>query len=92
MAPEDPMAEIERELFGEQTNGMRAKSILDDGAVMAAATIVDLARNSMSERIRLTASQEILNRVVGPVGRDEASDTLQDFLKSIHVLAQDSKN
>lgn len=88
---EDPMAQIESELFGEATNGQRAKRILDGGAVMAAATIVDLARNGQSERIRLTASQEILNRIVGPVGKDDAQDTLQEFLQSISTLAKQSE-
>lgn len=87
MNQRDPMAEIESELFGEATNSQRARQMLDRNAVMAAATLVDLAQNGTSERTRLSASQEILNRVLGPVGKDDAQDALGDFLSGIEKLA-----
>lgn len=88
MMARDPMAEIEAELFGEATNSQRARTMLDRNAVMAAATLVDLAQNGQSERIRLSASQEILNRVLGPAGKDDQADALGDFLEGITALAK----
>jgi hypothetical protein len=85
---QDPMAQIEQELFGEATNGQKAKRILDSAAVQAAATVADLAVNGQSERIRLQASGIILDRVIGPAGKDDAQDTLQEFLESIGKLAK----
>jgi hypothetical protein len=83
----NPMDEIRRDLFGEATPGQRAKQLLEQNVVLAAANIVDLAMNSSNERIRLTANQAILDRVVGPVGRDEQQDSLVDFLQGIQALA-----
>jgi hypothetical protein len=87
MPDRDPMAEIEKELFGEQTNAQRARRVLDNSAVHAAAQLVNLATNSSNERIRLSASTEILNRVLGPAGKDDQQDSLVDFLKGIQTLA-----
>ena len=91
MTQDDPMAEIEKELFGEATNAQRAKRILDSGATQAAATLVDLAANGMSERTRLSAAGMILDRVIGPAGKDQQEDSLAEFLASIHKLAQADK-
>jgi len=88
MPTPDPMDELDRELFGESTPASRARSILTNAVPMAAATLVDLASNGTSERTRLSAADAILNRVLGPVGKDEAQDTLADFLKSIEHIAQ----
>jgi hypothetical protein len=85
---QDPMAEIESELFGEATDGQKAKRILNQAAVRAASTVADLATNGTSERIRLQASEVILNRVLGPAGKDDQADTLQEFLTSIEKLAR----
>lgn len=92
MTHDDPMAEIDRELFGEATNAQKAKRVLDSGAVQAAATLVDLAQNGMSERTRLSAAGMILDRVIGPAGKDQQEDSLADFLASIHHLAQANKS
>lgn len=90
-ALEDPMAEIERDLFGESTTKSRVNQILEAGAVEAARTLVELAGDGTSERIRLAASQQILDRVVGPAGKEENGDSLLDFMKGIQKLAQGSE-
>jgi hypothetical protein len=87
MMARDPMAEIEKDLFGEATEAQRARQLLTKNAVMAASQLVDLAQNGQSERTRLTASQEILNRVLGPIGKDDQSDSLSEFLEGITKLA-----
>ena len=80
--------EIRADLFGEMTDAQKAKKILSANASMAAAQIVDLAQNSTNERIRLTASQEILNRVVGPVGKEDTESALDEFVRSMTALSR----
>jgi hypothetical protein len=93
MAPDrDPMAEIEADLFGEATNTQKARRLLDNHVVMAAAQLVDLAQNGSSERIRLSAAESILNRVCGPAGKDDQQDSLVDFLQGIQTIANGSGN
>jgi hypothetical protein len=89
-AMENPMAEIERDLFGEGTTKSRVNRILEQGAIQAARTLVELADDGSSERIRLAASQQILDRVVGPAGKEEAGDNLLEFMEGIRHLAQAS--
>jgi hypothetical protein len=80
--------EIRADLFGEMTDAQKAKKILNANARMAAAQIVDLAQNSTNERIRLTASQEILNRVVGPVGKEDTNSALDEFVQAMTAMSQ----
>lgn len=91
-ASRDPMAEIEAELFGEATNAQRARTLLDRNVQMAAMQLIDLAANGSSERIRLSASTEILNRVLGPAGKDDQADSLMEFIEGIQKLATPPKH
>jgi hypothetical protein len=91
MAPEDPMADIERELWGEQTSAQRTKNIFDIAGPKAAAEIVDIMHNATNDNVRLRAAQEVVNRVLGPVGKEEQQDAIADFLKGIEHLAKESE-
>lgn len=82
------MEAIEAELFGEMTQKQRAQRVLDVQATMAANTLVDLAANSPNDRIRLSAAEAILNRTLGPVGKEEQQDVLDDFMKGMQALAK----
>jgi hypothetical protein len=84
------MDDIRSELFGEMSDAQRARQIINQNASMAAAQLVDLAVNGVSERTRLSASGMILDRVLGPVGKDEQQDALQDFIEGIASLARGS--
>jgi hypothetical protein len=88
---EDPMTEIERELFGEMTTKQKAQRVLDLQAGMAAQTLVELAIGSPNDRIRLSAAEAILNRTLGPVGKEEQQDVLDDFMKGMQALAKIDK-
>lgn len=88
-AMENPMAEIERDLFGEGTTKSRVNAILAAGAMNAARTLVELT-DSANERIQLAASQHLLDRVIGPAGKEEAGDNLLEFMEGIRKLATDS--
>jgi hypothetical protein len=85
----DPMAEIEKEIFGEETHAQKAKRILTTNTPFAAAQIVNLAMNGSSDRIRLEASKTILDRTLGPVGKDTQEDVLNDFLEGIQKLSKE---
>lgn len=85
------MEEINRELFGESTMKQKVNRVLEAGALEAAKTLVELATDGINERTRLSAAGMILDRVVGPVGKEETQDSLMDFMKGIEALAKGSK-
>lgn len=84
---DDAMAEFNKELYGEETPASRTKRIFDQGGPFAAAQIIDLVHNSPSDSIKLRAAQYVVDRVLGPVGKDEQQDALQEFLQGIEKLA-----
>jgi hypothetical protein len=87
---EDPMAGIEKDLFGEETSSQRTKRMFDTNGPFAAAQIIDLAANSASDSIRLRASQYVVDRVLGPTGKESQEDVLNEFLEGISKLAGQS--
>lgn len=87
----NPMDGIEKDLYGDETPAMRTKRIFDTNAPFAAAQIVDLAVNATSDSVRLRASQYVVDRVLGPVGRDDQQDALNEFLGGIERIANQGR-
>lgn len=75
--PEDLRAleestKLERTVFSEKSGADLAQSILEDAAPAAAASIVQIATKDPNSRVRLTASQYIIDRALGKSGNDPA--------------------
>lgn len=85
------MAEIERELYGDDTPAVRTKKIFENSSAMAAHTIIDLVANGANDSIRLRAASYVVDRVLGPVGKDDQQDALNEFLSGIEKLANQEK-
>ncbi len=81
------MADIERELYGEETHAVRTKRIFDTNGPFAAAQIIDLCRNGANDAVKLRAASYVVDRVLGPVGKDDQQDALNEFLAGIEKLA-----
>lgn len=76
------------DLFGDGGNpAEQTKRIFEENAPFAAAAIVDIMNNSTNDNTRLRAAQEIVARVLGPVGKEEQEDALSKFLNGIEALA-----
>jgi|tagenome__1003787_1003787.scaffolds.fasta_scaffold20707802_1 hypothetical protein len=88
-AADDVMKEIDAELFGGETPSARAKKIFEHGAPFAAAAIVNLVHNGANDSIKLRAAQEVVNRVLGPLGKDDQQDALNQFLAGIEEIANE---
>jgi len=56
---------LEKQLHPAETDGQRATRILEEGAGVAAMSIVQLSRASSNEQLRFRASAYILDRVLG---------------------------
>jgi hypothetical protein len=59
----------------------------EENAPFAAAAIIDLVHNAGNDNTRLRAAQYVVDRVLGPVGKEEQQDALADFLSGIERLA-----
>jgi hypothetical protein len=81
------MAGFEADLYGNESPTVKTKRIFDQSAPFAAAGIVDMALHGSSESVRLKASQYVVDRVLGPVGKDDSEDALDKFLSGIEKLA-----
>jgi hypothetical protein len=82
--------ELEDLFAGEgEGNKERAARIFDENAPFAAAAIVDLVHNASSETVKLRAAQHVVDRVLGPLGKEEQEDALDKFLKGMEHLAND---
>lgn len=84
------MAEKELEdLFGgaDESAVQRTKRLFDENAPFAAAAIIDIMNNSPNDNTRLRAAQEVVARVLGPVGKDDQENALNEFLRGIEALA-----
>jgi len=79
--------ELEDLYAGDEPPKERAQRIFDENAPFAAAAIIDLVHNATSDSIRLRAAQYVTDRVLGPVGREEQQDVLNEFLKGIEGMA-----
>jgi len=84
------MADKELEdLFGGEgeTAGQRTKRLFDENAPFAAAAIIDLVHNAGNDNTKLRAATYVVDRVLGPVGKDDQEQALNEFLKGIEALA-----
>ena len=79
--------ELEDLFAGEEDPKARTQRIFTENAPFAAAAIIDLIHNATSDSIRLRAAQYVTDRVLGPVGKEEQSDVLKEFLAGIEGLA-----
>jgi hypothetical protein len=84
------MADKELEdLFGGEgeTNMTRTKRLFEENAPFAAAAIIDVMNSSANDNTRLRAAAYVVDRVLGPVGKEEQQDALKEFLDGIERLA-----
>jgi len=79
--------ELEDLFAGEEDPRKRTQRIFEENAPFAAAAIIDLVHNATSDSIRLRAAQYVTDRVLGPLGREEQQDALNEFLKGIEGMA-----
>jgi hypothetical protein len=79
--------ELEDIYAGDESPKVRASRIFEENAPFAAAAIIDLVHNATSDSIRLRASQYVVDRVLGPLGKEEQQDTLSEFLKGLEGMA-----
>jgi hypothetical protein len=80
------------DLFGDKDDPAgRTKRIFEENAPFAAAAIIDIMNNSTNDNTRLRAAQEIVARVIGPVGKDDSAAALDEFLQGIERLANGGK-
>lgn len=87
------MAEKELEdLFGgpDETAGQRTKRLFEEAAPFAAAAIIDLVNNAGNDNTKLRAATYVVDRVLGPVGKDDQENALNEFLAGIEALANGS--
>jgi hypothetical protein len=82
-------ANMERTVFAEKTGAELAESILEDAAPLAAQSIVRIATNDPNSRVRLSASQYIVDRVLGKAGLDPAKNApWEEVLKAVTTTVQ----
>jgi hypothetical protein len=72
---------------GEETNLERCKRLLDENAPFAVLEVLDLMKTSTSDTVRLRAASTILDRTLGPVGKDDQESALDAFIKGMEKLA-----
>jgi hypothetical protein len=82
--------ELEDLFAGEENPKIRTQRLFEENAPFAAAAIIDLVHNATSDSIRLRSAQYVVDRVLGPLGREEQQDVLQEFLKGIEGMANGS--
>jgi hypothetical protein len=77
------------DLFGGdgETPKARASRIFDENAPFAAMAIIDLVHNAVNDNTKLRAAVYVVDRVLGPVGKEEQVDALDKFLKGIEGMA-----
>jgi hypothetical protein len=79
--------ELEDIFGGDETNLDRCKRLLDENAPFAVLEVIDLMKNSTSDTVRLRSAQTILDRTLGPVGKDDQESALDAFIKGMSDLA-----
>jgi hypothetical protein len=79
------------DLFGDESPRARTSRLFLENAPFAAAAIIDLANNAANDNTRLRAAEYVVDRVLGPVGREESEDALDKFLKGIEAVANGGK-
>lgn len=78
---------LEKALYGEEKSASQlAQAILDDAAPAAAISIVKIATSDPNSRVRLTASQYIIDRALGTKGSTPAKNApWEDVFSSVTV-------
>ena len=71
----------------DESPAARTKRIFEENAPFAAAAVIDMVHNASSETVRLRAATYVVDRVIGPVGKEEQEDALAGFLNGIEKLA-----
>jgi hypothetical protein len=71
-------ATMERTVFSEKSGAELAESILENAAPHAAQSIVRIATSDPNSRVRLSASQYIVDRVLGKAGADPSKNAPWD--------------
>lgn len=77
------------DIFGGESESpkLRAQRIFEENAPFAATAIIDIMNSATSDAVRLRAAQHVVDRVIGPVGKEEQEDALDKFLKGMEALA-----
>jgi hypothetical protein len=83
----DNRKELEDLYGGGETSEVQTMRIFKENAPFAAAQIIDLCTNAASDSIKLRAATYVVDRVLGPVGKEEQKDKLTEFLEGIEALA-----
>lgn len=79
----------------EESEEDQARRVFKENSANAAMSIVHLSMRSRNERLRLQASQYIVDRVLGPAGRaneDASKGPLEDLLATMVVEAETYAN
>jgi hypothetical protein len=79
--------ELEDIFADDETNIERCKRLLDENAPFAVLEVLDLMKNSTSDTVRLRAASTVLDRTLGPVGKDDQESALDIFIKGMSDLA-----
>jgi hypothetical protein len=70
--------------FFHETHEQAASRIIREAAPFAATAISELVNDSsISPSVRLAASKYVTDRVLGPVGKDQETDRLEEFFEEI---------
>jgi|SRR5690349_4312703 len=86
---DDELAAMEQNVFTRGPDGetpvAAAKRLLDEAAISAAMSVIQLCKSGGTDRIRLEASKYVLERALGPAGKNEAGerDELLSFYEKI---------
>lgn len=83
----DKEFDLEADVFGDEPVTVRTKRVFEENAPFAAAAIIDLVHNAPNDNTRLRAAQYVVDRVLGPLGKEEQQDALAEFLAGIESLA-----
>jgi hypothetical protein len=71
-----------------ETAEQAASRIIKEAAPFAATAIAELVNDaSISPSVRLSAAKYVTDRVLGPVGKDNETDRLEDFFREIAAEA-----
>lgn len=84
---------MEQSVRPEETAEVITRRLLRENAAVAALSVVHLSKHASTERLRLDASKYVLDRVLGRIGDDNASeiDPLEAFLAGVEEYANSNK-
>jgi hypothetical protein len=86
------MDELNEQALFNETPEQAASRIIREGAPFAATAIVTMAADdSISPTVRLNAAKYIIDRNLGPVGKDPEQSELEAFLSELQDVANDGR-